>query len=178
MKSGADYKRLGFEEEPPELAEEEQSAAASITAIAASPRSQAQVAEERSAKEAALREMLMESEWGGEDYDVALIEEVIASAMESDTNMEQDETLRESAEPPAMGILRQGSMTGAKVHYGIKAEEDLEQIWKPHQSPLIDLLYDDDVVKQRRHLFRGYCLRLSVVVHRVRLTNYSFGPLE
>jgi hypothetical protein len=114
MKNGADYKRLGLEEH---------SATASITAIAQSPVSQAQVA-----KEAALREMLMESEWGEEDYDVALIEDVIASALESDTNMGQEEMFLESGEAPATGIIRQGSITEAKLHCGVKAE----QIWKPH----------------------------------------------
>jgi hypothetical protein len=158
MKSGAEYKRVGFEKV---AEEEEESGAGSLMASSSSPVSQGEMTEERAVKESALRKALMEGEWGGEDYDVGLIEEVITSAMENERKMEQEEMLLEVGEGPDMGILHPETMAETMVRYGIKAEEDLETTWKHYRSALIDLLFENDLVRQRRDLVQHLILKSS-----------------
>jgi len=70
-------------------------------------------------------------EWGGEDY----------------VSSEDDEHYATPTPSSLSTILHDGDMDAIKMHYGISIQEDLDALWNRHQSPLIQMLYDKDKVR-------------------------------
>ena len=88
-------------------------------------------------KEAAEGDKFLDTEWEGEGLEVIEID-IISTGIEEDTSeLETTDLDAMSEETRSMAI--------AKKHYGILNEVDMMR-YKPHQSALVDMLYENDKV--------------------------------
>jgi hypothetical protein len=88
-----------------------------------------------------------EMEWGGEDY-------------LNFTNLGDEPGSSGEKKRSINTILRDGNLEEAKAHYGINVQEDLDEIWRRHQSPLINLIYQKEQVRVGLLKFKIYCLNI------------------
>lgn len=115
------------------------------------------------------------NEWGGEDYgeeeeetDVELeLDEYISkknldkedvSSEETETGDEDNEEEGEGeesgkpSEPCEIKMLRNLSLSNAKKKYGIRQDVNLESLWRPYRSPLVDIVYDEANVSLKKRI--------------------------